>query len=81
MNLASRPPSVQRQVVLSILRDAGARGVPYAVLRDVLGDGAEPVLQQLRARGHVISRQPGHNGQVIACLHEPTLLEQGRAVA
>jgi hypothetical protein len=79
MNLAARPASIQRQVILSVLRGAGPCGVPYIVLRDLLGgENAESVLSELRARGHVISRRPGHDGQVIAHLWEPNLLDQRR---
>lgn len=75
MKLAARPSSVQRLTVLAVLRDAGDRGVPYSMLRELLGGNPEEVLIDLRARGHDVMRRPGHHGMVYAHLREPGLFD------
>ena len=72
--LAHQADDLQRAAVLARLRAAGRRGCPMYVLRDLLGgQGAERVLDQLRALGCVIQRCPSDHG-VLAIL-----LDDGRA--
>lgn len=63
--------ALDRAVILARLRNGGRSGVAYIDLRDLLkGENAEPVLDELRARGHRIQRVPDARGRPLAILIE-----------
>jgi len=56
-------------LVLHELRRAGRRGVRFVDLRDKLGgESAQPALDVLAERGHIIVRCPDRKGRPLAVL-------------